>query len=94
MPNPFNISFEIPPLPKLGFGVPEMSQDMSGGVTDFQTKDFNFFTYLQSKQHMTKQASKSPVHKKVTNGSSPLRKRLQSSPSASVRPSLSCNNKR
>jgi hypothetical protein len=42
MPNPFNISFEIPPLPKLGFGLPEDDKEDN----NTQNKEFNFFTYL------------------------------------------------
>ena len=94
MPSPFNISFEIPPLPKLGFGQ-DLSQDLSGSHQDIPGKEFNFFTYLQSKNQQTVPRQTSPLHTKPNN-QSPLRKRHQSplSPAAAVRPSLSCNNKR
>jgi hypothetical protein len=62
LPNPFNLNFEIPPLPSLSLLQQDLSQ--KDEVAGLATSDFSFFSYLTQKQKKS-----SPTRKRSPPGS-------------------------
>ena len=63
LPNPFNLNFEIPPLPSLSL-LQQQNLSQKDEVSGLATSEFNFFSYLTQKQKKS-----SPMRKRSPPGS-------------------------